>query len=61
MTWFDILKRQFKLPTNLTDGATVDSKSKILNPPPLKPKPVPTKNPKERAKGQTTLNLEEEE
>lgn len=62
MTWFDILKRQFKLPKEITDGATIsdrDAKDWFKSRP--KPKPLPTEIPKERAEGQTTLNLEEEE
>lgn len=35
-TWFDIIKtKQTKLPESLTEGATIDSKGKLLNPPPL--------------------------
>lgn len=35
-TWFDIIKtKQTKLPESLTEGATIDSKGELLNPPPL--------------------------
>lgn len=59
--WFNIIKnRQSKLPTNLTDGATVDSKSKILNPSPSKPISSKRKEIK-RDTNQTQLNIMEDE
>jgi len=60
-SWFNIIKnRQSKLPTNLTDGATVDSKSKILNPSPLTPTTSKRKEIK-RDTNQTQLDITEEE
>ena len=58
MTWFDILKRQFKLPKEITDGASIsdrDAKDWFKARP--KPKPLPTEIPNERAdENQTTLS-----
>tara|TARA_R100000773_G_scaffold44469_1_gene45735 strand:+ start:766 stop:954 length:189 start_codon:yes stop_codon:yes gene_type:complete len=62
MSWFSVLKRQMKLPKEITDGASIsdrDAKDWFKARP--KAKPLSTKIPKERAEGQTTLNLGEEE
>jgi len=59
-TWFDIIKtKQTKLPESITDGATIDSKSKVLN-----PQSLDTTKPKRKKikleENQTRLDLTEE-